>query len=68
MKEKYTVILSSMSFQTLHDLAMDFIVPNLNAVMKAEEFFNMRDELQKGLMKELVDEEVFIGLKRRRKD
>lgn len=55
-----------MPLQTLHDIAIDFIVPNLNAVLENDEYNNMTDELQKRLMKELVAEKVFVGFKRKR--
>ena len=54
-------------FQALHDLAIDFIIPNLNAVLKTEGYKNMEDDLQKQLIQDLVKEEVFVGLERKRK-
>ena len=52
--------------QALHELAMDFIVPNLDAVLRTEEYQNMAEDLLKQLIQKLADEGIFVGLKRRK--
>ena len=57
-----------MSMQALHDMAVDFIVPNLNSVVKTEEYRKLTDDLKNRLIQELADEHALVGLKRRRKN
>ena len=52
--------------QVLHELAMDFIIPNLDDVWRTEEYQNMAEDLLKQLIQELADKGIFVGLKRRR--
>ena len=54
--------------QALHDMAVDFIVPNLNSVVKTEEYRKLTDDLKNRLIQELADEHALVGLKRRRKN
>ena len=57
-----------MSLQALHDMAVDFIIPNLNNVVKTEEYRKMSDDLKNQLIQELAAEHALVGLKRRRKN
>ena len=50
--------------QGLHDRVMDFIVPRFNSIVNTEEYQNMADELQKKLIRDMAQENVFNGLKR----
>ena len=52
--------------QDLHELALDFIVPNLNNIVMTDEFGKMPDDLKMRLLKELAKEDALVGLKRRR--
>ena len=47
---------------------MDIIIPNLNAVLKCDGYKHMQEGLKDRLIQELVDEELFVGLKRKRKE
>ena len=49
-------------------MALDFIIPNLNDVVKTEEYRKMSDDLKNRLIQELAEEHVLVGLKRKRKN
>ena len=52
--------------QPLHEMALDLAVSNLNDVVKTEGYKSMSDELQKHLIQELADEDLLVGLQRKR--
>ena len=47
---------------------MDFMIPNLNAVLDSKGYKGMEDDLQKQLIQDLVDLEIFVGLKKNSKE
>ena len=56
-----------MALQALHDMALDFMIPHLNNVVKTEEYRKMSDDFKNRLIQELADDEVLVGLRRKRK-
>ena len=54
--------------QVLQDLAMDFIIPNYNSVVKTGEYLYMSNALKDRLTLDLAAEDTFVGLKRKRRD
>ena len=52
------------ALQALQGHALEFAIPNLNAVMKTAGYKKMSDELKVRLMEGLADQEVFVGLKK----
>ena len=52
--------------QTLHEMALDLAIPNLNAVVQTDGYKSMPEELQKRLIRELPDEHGIVRLERKR--
>ena len=61
------MFIPSFRFQALREIALDFLIPNLNTVVTTEEYRKMPDDSKARLMQELADEQVLVGLKRKRK-
>ena len=48
--------------QILHAAALDFVIPNFNAVVKSGAYKKMPDELKNRLIHELADQDAFVGM------